>query len=307
MGNRLRAAATLALLPMLALTLCVCRATPATAAGIPHINHLFVIVLENEDADESFGANPPAPYLGKTLKEAGVFMPSYFGIGHNSLDNYIAMISGQPPNMTTQADCPIFSNMLPGTLNSAGIAVGQGCVYPRTVQTVAGQLEKSGQSWRGYMQDMANSVGAGDPATCRHPAIGGPDETEAARPSDQYATRHDPFVYFHSIIDSPACQRNVVDLRKLPRDLHREKTTPNYVFITPDLCADGHDATCADGTSPAGFAGINAFLRKWVPTIRHSAAYKDDGALLVTFDESETGGQSCCNETSGPNTTVNGG
>ena len=55
-------------------------------------------MLENEDAAESFGADPPAPYLGKTLKEAGAFMPNYYGIGHASLDNYIAMISGQPPN-----------------------------------------------------------------------------------------------------------------------------------------------------------------------------------------------------------------
>ena len=70
------------------------------------IKHLFIIVLENENADESFGANPPSPYLGKTLREAGVFVPNYFGIGHASLDNYIAMISGQPPNVTHPGRLP---------------------------------------------------------------------------------------------------------------------------------------------------------------------------------------------------------
>ena len=53
-------------------------------------------------------------------------------------------------------------------------------------------------------------------------------------------------------------------------------------------------------------AGIEAFLEEWVPRIKGSPAYQDRGALLVAFDESETGGQSCCNEASGPNTAVNG-
>ena len=41
-------------------------------------------------------------------------------------------------------------------------------------------------------------------------------------------------------------------------------------------------ATCPDG-QPAGLAGEDAFLRKWVPAILGSAAYKQDGVLIVTF------------------------
>ena len=37
-------------------------------------------------------------------------MPNYYGVGHASLDNYIAMISGQAPNASTQADCGVFAN-----------------------------------------------------------------------------------------------------------------------------------------------------------------------------------------------------
>jgi hypothetical protein len=137
--------------------------------------------------------------------------------------------------------------------------------------------------------------------------LNAPDETQKARATDQYAVRHDPFVYFHSIIDYSTCQRNVVDLSRLPEDLASESTTPEYAFITPDLCADGHDATCADGVSPGGFAGIEAFLRQWVPRIEASAAFRDRGAILVTFDESASGAGSCCGETTGPNTPNNGG
>ncbi|HEX6456057.1 MAG TPA: alkaline phosphatase family protein, partial [Solirubrobacterales bacterium] len=275
--------------------------------GVPQIKHLFVIVLENENAETTFGPNPPAPYLGTTLRKIGAYIPNYYGIGHESLDNYVAMVSGQPPNPQTQADCQLFTEFLPGTVREDGVALGQGCVYPRSVRTIANQLENSGQSWRGYMQDMGNSVAAGEPATCRHPAIGAVDPTQRARTSDQYAARHNPFVYFHSIIDYPTCQENDVDLSRLPQDLASEGTTPAYSFVTPDLCSDGHDENCVNPALPGGFAGIEAFLREWVPQIQGSAAYQDQGAILVTFDESASGAQSCCNEPSGPNTPNNGG
>jgi phosphatidylinositol-3-phosphatase len=278
---------------------------PAAEAAVPEIKHLFTIVLENKEAEQTFSSFPPSWYLGKTMPTEGALVPNYFGIGHNSLVNYIAIVSGQPPNLETQDNCGTFTEMLPGELDSSGVAVGQGCVFPAAVTTVAGQLEAAGRSWRAYMQDMANSVGAGAPATCRHPAIGGPDDANSARPDDQYATRHNPFVYFHSIIDSSVCERNVVDLRLLPEDLATAERTPAYSFIVPDLCADGHDWHCADGTSPGGYAGINAFLQEWVPRIKASPAYQDRGMILVTFDEGNTA-EACCGETSGPNTDNNG-
>ena len=52
------------------------------------------------------------------------------------------MVSGQPPNAPTQADCQIFIDflqLLPA--DSHGQRIGQGCVYPARVQTVADQLE----------------------------------------------------------------------------------------------------------------------------------------------------------------------
>ena len=68
-----------------------------------------------------------------------------------------------------------------------------------------------------------------------------------------YASRHDPFVYFHSIIDNGSlCNSHVVNLSDLPRDLSHVGGTRNYTFITPDLCSDGHDATCATGQTQFG-------------------------------------------------------
>ena len=81
--------------------------------------------------------------------------------------------------------------------------LGQGCVYPASVKTVANQLQAKGLSWKGYMEDMGNNPTRDSGTTCAHPAIGTPDQTQQASATDQYATRHNPFVYFHSIIDNP--------------------------------------------------------------------------------------------------------
>jgi phosphatidylinositol-3-phosphatase len=283
----------------------------AASAAVAHYDHVFIVVLENENAEATFGPNTRIPYLAKTLASKGAYVPNYYATGHLSLDNYISMVSGQAPNVQTQADCQFYTEFSPGVPTSDGQFIGQGCVYPTGVQNIATQLEAAGYTWRGYMQDMANSAPA-EPATCRHPDIGAQDSTQTASATDQYAARHNPFVYFHSIIDFPTCQANDVDLSRLAPDLASEATTPNYAFIIPDLCNDGHDEPCADG-QPGGMAQANTFLQGLVPQILASPAYKDRGLLIVTFDEAEAepgpnaDASACCNERPGPNTINPGG
>jgi hypothetical protein len=73
------------------------------------------------------------------------------------------------------------------------------------------------------------------------------------------------------------------------------------VFITPDLCDDGHDSPCANG-QPGGLAQADAFLRQWVPQITSSPAFvQERGLLIITFDEAATSDTSaCCGEIPGP-------
>jgi phosphatidylinositol-3-phosphatase len=63
------------------------------------INNILVIELENEDASTTFGPGSPATYLNDTLVPEGELLQNYYAIaiGHVSLDNYIAEISGQAP------------------------------------------------------------------------------------------------------------------------------------------------------------------------------------------------------------------
>jgi hypothetical protein len=101
-------------------------------------------------------------------------------------------------------------------------------------------------------------------------------------------------------LDNPSqCAAHVVNLDVLATDLRSIATTPNYSFITPNLCHDGHDPRCDDGAA-GGLAGINGFLEKWVPRITRSPAFRKDGLLVVTFDESDgsppDGFDACCGE-----------
>ncbi len=276
--------------------------TDATASSPAPVKHVFIIVLENENGSTTFGAHSSAPFLAQTLTGMGAYLPNYYGIGHHSLDNYIAMISGQPPNRKTQADCSYFTDF--NTKSSGGepgIPAGSGCVYPTSVQTLASQLDTAGFNWKGYMEDMGNDPSR-ESATCGHPKIGAKDNTQSAEAKDQYATRHDPFVYFHSVIDNQTyCDQHVVNLTALGTDLQRIATTPNFVFITPNLCNDGHDTNCKNGDA-GGLPQADAFLQQWVPQILQSPAYQSDGLLIVMFDEAENDNSACCNEPTGPNT-----
>ena len=181
-------------------------------------------------------------------------------------------------------------------------------------------MTAAGLTWKGYMGDMGNDP-ARESATCGHPTLNTTDLTQVAEaPStavplgDMYATRHNPFMYFHSIIDSADCGTHVVNMEQnLASDLKSVSTTANLTFITPNLCDDGHDSPCANGAA-GGYTSMNAFLTKWVPIILASPAYQADGLLIINFDESNyvlsesaSGvtitfpGNFCCGETLGPN------
>jgi phosphatidylinositol-3-phosphatase len=295
-------------------------AAPNAHSGIPPIHHVFVITLENKNFSATFGPGSDAPYLAETLRAKGALLTQYYGTGHNSLDNYIAMMGGQATTPQTSADCNTYADFQQTGTAPDGQAVGQGCVYPASVKTLANQMMDAGLSWKGYMGDMGNDP-ARESSTCGHPQLNALDLTEKAEaPSaavpqgDMYATRHDPFMYFHAIIDSPSCKDHVVNLSQLKTDLRSIATTPNFSFITPNLCDDGHDSPCANG-APGGLKSINVFLQKLIPEILNSPAYQKDGLILINFDEGGAGtiqqsaagvlvtvdGATCCDQQEGPN------
>ena len=318
--RRLAALLSLSAALVAAATVLPASASPRSGPASPSlgIRHVFVIVLENEDYAASYESNPN-PFLGKVLPKQGTVLTQYFGIGHVSNDNYIAMVSGQAPNPMTQSDCEDYVDFEPSPAvfdpRGNGQAVGTGCVFPPNVLTLSDQLQARHLTWHGYMDDMGNTI-TREPAHCGAPTssayTGMRDGTQSATAADQYAARHNPFVYFHSIIDSGACHADVVPLYRLGDDLKKVSTTPNFSFITPNLCDDGHDAPCtgkdATGSNAGGLVSVDHFLSVWVPKIERSPAFRKDGLLVITTDEAAVNddASACCGEQPGPNSPLPG-
>jgi phosphatidylinositol-3-phosphatase len=297
----------------------------ATTAPLPPVRHVFVIMLENESYASTFGDPAADPYLAQTLPSQGAMLQDYYATGHESNDNYISLASGQPPNADNQGDCQIYSDFVNALTLANGVEAGQGCVYPASVQNIGTQLSADGLSWKAYQEDMGNDPNR-ETAACGHPMLNTQDQTQTAEARDGYATRHDPFVYFHSVTDNQTyCDQHVVALGSptgampaaalsgetgLATDLRHASTTPAFSFITPDLCDDGHDYPCRNEPSGASaLADIDAFLQTWVPKITSSPAFRRDGLLEITFDESDgpqSDSSACCGEQPGPNSPMPG-
>ncbi len=288
------------------------------AFGLPRIRHVFVIMLENEDYASTFDEPSADPYLARTLPAEGALLEDYYATGHESNDNYVSIVSGQPPNPDNQADCQDFDEFPLSEANSEGVEEGIGCVYPREVQNIGTELTARKRTWKAYMQDMGNDPDR-ESAACGHPALGDQDHTQEAVEGDGYATRHDPFVYFRSVIEPESyCDAHVVALGSptgamppdalhgetgLATDLKKASRTPDFSFITPNLCDDGHDYPCKNQAGGASaLADIDSFLETWVPMITGSPAFRS-GLLEITFDESDgpqSDASSCCEEKAGP-------
>ena len=112
------------------------------------------------------------------------------------------------------------------------------------------QLTSAGIDWRAYMEGMSNG--------CFHSPY-------------PYALKHNPFAYYGS-----ACPKQVVPFTQFATDM--SGTVPQFVWITPNLCNDGHD--CSSSVA-------DAWLAQTVPSILNSNAWQDGGMLVITWDEGE--------------------
>src|SRR4051812_20163184 len=112
--------------------------TPATAAKpapVPKFSHVVVVFLENEEASKTFEDGIGAPHLA-AIRQAGAYVPEFYGVNHASLSNYEAFFGGVAATEQGKTDC-------------LGQPWGT-CVFPADVPTIANGLEAKGKSWRVY-------------------------------------------------------------------------------------------------------------------------------------------------------------
>jgi hypothetical protein len=277
--------------------------------SLPPIDHVFLIVLGDQSYEKSFGSESTSTYFSQTLPEEGELLTNYYAVSAGDLSNEIALVSGQGPTPQTVADCPEYADLLPSTVGLAEQVEGAGCVYPAATQTLPGQLAAAKLSWTAYVEDVGNGE-AGQPMTCRRPPLGAVDPDFLPSAGDGYETWRNPFVYFHSIVDSGECAEHDVGLERLEPDLENPRRTPTLSYIVPDACHDGSESPCEPGQS-GGLVGAESFLRTVVPEIQRSPAYSSGGMIAITFAEAAQAGpapdtSSCCGTPEYPNLDAGG-
>jgi hypothetical protein len=169
----------------------------AVPNGIPHLDHVFVIMMENHGFNQVVG-NPDDPFVNEYIKSAN-YATNYFAVGHPSLTNYLEVVGGSnfgvrtdnspdwhdatcATNLSTgfvSTDTPVTGNICPigGTGTDAATpaidytnettgppgdididGVMSYAANPKTVgKTIADQLDSAGMSWRSYQEDLPST------------------------------------------------------------------------------------------------------------------------------------------------------
>lgn len=127
-----------------------------------------------------------------------------------------------------------------------------------TANNLGAQLSAKRVSWEDYSEDL--------PATCYLGTSFG-----------EYAAKHNPFRYYTDIRASKPLCDHLLGLDALTSALTKSASAvPAFSFVTPNLCNDGHD--CPASTAATWLTG---FLKQ----LTTSAAYKQHGLVIVTWDE----------------------
>jgi phosphatidylinositol-3-phosphatase len=263
--------------------------------GVPELDHVFVLVLENHNAFTSFGSigildNPNAPHIQALAKKYNS-ASNYNAVWHPSLPNYVAMITGDwvgtdvvatghtyPPNSTvgiSDDDSPSVATDYPSP--PANVSIHRWRV---NLPSLAGQLTAAGKDWRAYLQNIPESGTS---------LANWPGDNNTAK---LYAVKHNPFPYVAEVQDNPSQFAKQVPLEQLFSDLGA-KTAPAFSYIVPDQCRDMHGIS--NVLAPCG--GVNdtdAIDVKrgddetfWIVNgIVGSPVWKEGrNALFVVFDE----------------------
>ena len=171
----------------------------AVPKGIPHLDHVFVIMMENHGYSE-IRNNPNAAFINQYANSTGL-ANNYFAVAHPSLTNYLETVGGSnfgvlddnPPNWaggcqtnlatgvpSTEAVgdpiCPITGSGTEAAtpaLDCSNEITGPPCdnnldgtrSYPASTSTlgitIADQLAAAGKTWKTYQEDLPQSGPAG--------------------------------------------------------------------------------------------------------------------------------------------------
>lgn len=209
---------------------------------------------------------------------------------------------------------------------------GNGGTNQNTNQHLSGLMQAQGVTWKSYQEDIDLQTVNGKRVNVVAPQaswvspiqnISGTFGTTDGLPASgankspandwnrsqqyDYAVKHDPMSFFTDTnggndptAANPLAQ-HYAPLQQLQADLNNDATA-QYNWITPDQFNDQH-TTLAGGYTPLGGGALltgdaarirqgDDFLKQFLPVLMNSDAYRDNGAIILWWDESEGGDNS---------------
>jgi hypothetical protein len=223
-------------------------ATLTVVQRTQNIKTVFLILMENKDWSYITSYNN-APYINHTLVPMGAHTLQYYNPPANNPTSYLWFEAGTNFGI---------DNYGPPSQN-----------HQSTKHHLVTLLKNANISWKSYDEDIS-----GD--TC------------PLTDSNLYVVIHNPFIYFDDVTDhrdpnSAYCIAHIRPFNELAQDL-QNNTVASYNFISPNTCNDMHDPP-GDG---CGIAAGDNWLAQNIPTIMNSTAYKQGGAIFITWDEGTT-------------------
>lgn len=195
---------------------------PATSTGSsdpptstsPHlptpIQHVFLILMENEQTSVIYGHQPYQTSLAKTYAWGGDANrgnhTGYYATCHPSAPNYLALTSGQPLQCNSDAYA----------------------TYP--VNNLGNELDQANESWVAYSESAT--------VPCQTTTVG------------LYAVKHNPFPYYSDLspgVPGSACATHDLPIANLTQDYPFAATPPAFTYIDPNLLNDAHSSSAAVG------------------------------------------------------------
>lgn len=228
----------------------------ATAeAQVPRVEHVFIVVEENQDFGVVIGDRSPMPYLNELASQYAI-AASYYATAHPSISNYFMLTTGK----AIGKELKVLADKRTASVSD---------------DNVVRALRRSHKTWRSYAEGIPSAGYTGGNLNDSH-----------------YVKRHNPLAYFENDFDQTEAASNLVPFSQFQDDL-RKGSFANYSFVVPNLLHDAHDVAGPDGRDEgqAGCGNRQAlkqaddWLRDNIGPLIDSSLFKEKGLLVIVFDE----------------------
>lgn len=207
-----------------------------------------ILVVEENHGFSTVIGNSAMPYLNALAQQYGL-AAQYFANTHPSINNYFEMTAGNA-TIAPPPDPDSFDG-------------------PVSADNIVRHLIAAGKTWKAYAETLPEVGYTGGNA--------GP-----------YVHRHNPLSYFNDVVNNSVQRNNLVPFTQFASDLNANGL-PDFSFVVPNINNDAHDC-------PAGMiiclesdklTTADNWLKTNIDPVLSSAQFKQNGLLLIVFDEAE--------------------